>query len=185
MEEKDLISPPKMKKGLIVVGSYVKMTTMQLLKLLEETNIERIEIKISEVINNYRSYLRDLSREVDKLLSEEKSTVIYTEREYFRDEAKRDLKIGQKISNFLGDLIKNIDEKPEFIISKGGITSHVLAERGLNAKKVKVLGQTFPGIPIWELGEESKYPGLLYVVFPGNVGNENTLLEVYKKFVYE
>lgn len=183
IEEKDLILPRKGEKGLIIVGSYVKMTTLQLNELLKNlNNIEKIEIKIKDVINNSEEYLKKNVIKIDETLRRKRSMVIYTEREYFYDDKITHFRIGQRISNFLGSLVKNIKERPDFIIAKGGITSHVLAQKGLGVKKVKVLGQIFPGIPIWELEGESKYPKLPYVVFPGNVGDENTLLEIYKKF---
>lgn len=182
IEEKDLIIPEKGEKGLIIVGSYVKMTTIQLMKLLKSSNIENIEIKIKEVINDSKNYLKNITLKTDEILKSKKSIVIYTEREYFKKEKLSHLRIGQKISNFLSSLIKNLKEKPDFIIAKGGITSHLLAQKGLDVKKVKVLGQILPGVPLWELGEESKYAKLPYVVFPGNVGDENSLLEIYKKF---
>ncbi len=183
LEEKDLILPKKGERGLIIVGSYVKMTTTQLIKLLKSSSLENIEIKIKEVINNSKNYLKNITLKTDEMLKNRKSVVIYTEREYFKDEKFSPLRIGQRISSFLSNLVKNLKERPDFIIVKGGITSHILAQKGLKAKKVKVLGQIFPGIPVWELGEESKYPGLLYIVFPGNVGDEDTLLEVYRKFI--
>ncbi|MBI2478639.1 MAG: hypothetical protein HYV60_08390 [Planctomycetia bacterium] len=31
-----------------------------------------------------------------------------------------------------------------------------------------VRGQILPGIPVWQLGPETRYPGLPNVVFPGN-----------------
>ena len=40
-----------------------------------------------------------------------------------------------------------------------------------------VLGQIRPGIPVWQTGAESRFPGVAYVIFPGNVGTENTLRE--------
>ncbi|MBC7320215.1 hypothetical protein H5T89_06190 [bacterium] len=181
IEDKELVLPPKGQRGLIIVGSFVKMTTIQLSRLLKGSNINRIEVKISNVLSNYKQYLKELVEEIDSKLNKN-SVVVYTEREYFKTNLEDELKVGEKISNFLSDIVKNIKVMPEFIISKGGITSHVVAERGLRAKKVKVLGQIAPGVPLWELGKESKHPGLLYVVFPGNVGNEDTLLEVYKKF---
>ncbi|MCX7845970.1 MAG: hypothetical protein N2312_05070 [Dictyoglomaceae bacterium] len=183
IEEKDLILPEKGEIGLIIVGSYVKMTTMQLIKLLNHPNIEKFEVKIKDIINNSKKSLNSIIIKTDEVLRRGKSLVIYTEREYFKDKKFNDLKMGQKISNFLSNLVKNIRERPDFLIAKGGITSHVLAQKGLGVKKVKVLGQIFPGIPIWKLGKESKYPGLHYVVFPGNVGDENTLLEIFKKFI--
>jgi uncharacterized protein YgbK (DUF1537 family) len=41
-----------------------------------------------------------------------------------------------------------------------------------------VLGQAIPGVPVWQLGAESKYPGLGYVVFPGNVGADTALADL-------
>jgi uncharacterized protein YgbK (DUF1537 family) len=40
------------------------------------------------------------------------------------------------------------------------------------------MGQITHGVPVWRLGHESKFPDLPYVVFPGNVGTEQTLAEV-------
>lgn len=181
LEEKDLVIPEERGKGLIIVGSYVELTTRQLMKLLENSSVNKIEVKINEIINNPKFYLKCLTSQIDNFLKKGESIVLYTEREYYSDKKINPLLLGQKISNFLSYLVKNLKEKPEFIIAKGGITSHILAQKGLNVKKAKVLGQISLGIPIWELGEESKYPKLLYIVFPGNVGDENTLLEIYRK----
>jgi uncharacterized protein YgbK (DUF1537 family) len=41
-----------------------------------------------------------------------------------------------------------------------------------------VLGQILPGVPVWQLGAETRYPGLGYIVFPGNVGGPQALAEV-------
>jgi uncharacterized protein YgbK (DUF1537 family) len=51
----------------------------------------------------------------------------------------------------------------------------------LGVKRAMVLGQILPGIPVWELGPETKFPGLPYVVFPGNVGGPDALKEVVRK----
>ena len=40
------------------------------------------------------------------------------------------------------------------------------------------MGQIQPGIPVWMTGSESKFPGMPYVIFPGNVGGEDTLKKV-------
>ena len=40
-----------------------------------------------------------------------------------------------------------------------------------------VLGQIKPGIPVWQTGQESKFPMTPYVIFPGNVGEITTLKE--------
>lgn len=40
-----------------------------------------------------------------------------------------------------------------------------------------MLGQIRPGIPVWQTGEESRFPSVPYVIFPGNVGDDSTLRE--------
>lgn len=68
---------------------------------------------------------------------------------------------------------------PAWIVAKGGITSHDTATLALGARRALVLGQILPGrISIWSLAPESRVPGLPYVVFPGNVGDPNTLADV-------
>ena len=64
---------------------------------------------------------------------------------------------------------------PRFIIAKGGITSSDVATDGLDVRRAWVLGQILPGVPVWRLNEESRFPGLPYVVFPGNVGTDDSL----------
>ncbi|MGC8826436.1 MAG: nucleotide-binding domain containing protein, partial [Anaerolineae bacterium] len=65
--------------------------------------------------------------------------------------------------------------------------SHELAQRALGARRTRVLGQVAAGVPAWRItraGEESRglklSPGAPYVVFPGNVGDDGTLLEVVR-----
>jgi uncharacterized protein YgbK (DUF1537 family) len=44
-----------------------------------------------------------------------------------------------------------------------------------------VAGQILPGVPTWQLGTESRFPGMPYVVFPGNVGGSDALVEVLNR----
>jgi hypothetical protein len=41
-----------------------------------------------------------------------------------------------------------------------------------------VLGQLARGISVWKLGPESRYEGMAYIVFPGNVGQPESLAEI-------
>lgn len=67
---------------------------------------------------------------------------------------------------------------PSFIIGKGGITSSEIGTKALKVKKALVLGQVLKGIPVWLTDSESKFPNMPYVIFPGNVGDENALFDV-------
>ena len=117
---------------------------------------------------------------VQNHIKKNQDLLIYTSREVITtDDASKSLNIGNKISTFISDLISALSATPSFLIAKGGITSSDIATKSLQVKKAKVMGQILPGIPVWELGEESKYPGMPYVIFPGNVGDDRALLDAF------
>ena len=70
---------------------------------------------------------------------------------------------------------------PRFLVAKGGITSSDIGTKALGVKKAFVPGQILAGVPVWVTGEESRFPGIPYVIFPGNVGAEDALLQVVEK----
>ncbi len=76
----------------------------------------------------------------------------------------------------LCEVISHISTRPAYMVAKGGITSIEAARVGLHVREAYALGQILPGVPVWRLGLGSRWPGLTYVVFPGNVGDETALL---------
>ena len=51
---------------------------------------------------------------------------------------------------------------------QGGITSSDIATKALEAKHAKIVGQALAGVPLWKLGDESRHPGVPFIVFPGS-----------------
>lgn len=186
MAKRPLVIPQKTgKAGLIVVGSYVAKTTAQLNYLVENNSLPIIEIAIEKVLSDEAAdYLKTLTHQTDQWLQKKQPVVICTERQYQFGalSPEQRLKKGQRISDFVCDLVRNLHTHPDFLLAKGGITSLEVARKGLSATQAVVLGQIAEGVPIWELGESSKFPSMPYVVFPGNVGSETTLDEVFRKF---
>jgi len=88
------------------------------------------------------------------------------------------LDIGRRVSDALIAIVQGLAVTPRYLIAKGGITSSDTATHGLGVRRAVVLGQAIPGVPVWQLGAESKYPGLGYVVFPGNVGADTALADL-------
>lgn len=53
-------------------------------------------------------------------------------------------------------------------------------------RRADIVGQASSGVPLWRCDEKtSKYPGLPYVVFPGNVGSVDALYELVKSWRVE
>lgn len=168
--------------GLIIVGSHVKKSSEQLSYLINNTNIRPFEFDVKEIIkDNLEEYINTLITKVEYEIVNGNSVVVYTSRDVIKTEdININLSISTNISNSLVNIVKNISIKPKFIIAKGGITSSDVATKGLNIKKAEVIGQVTKGVPVWLTGDEAKYPKMPYVIFPGNVGEKETLAQVYK-----
>ena len=93
------------------------------------------------------------------------------------DDPEDHLRLSVRISDAVQSLVGRLSVTPAFVIAKGGITSSDVGVKALAVKKANVLGQIRPGIPVWQTGEESRFPLTPYVIFPGNVGEDSTLRE--------
>ena len=125
---------------------------------------------------------------VDADIKAGKTVAVYTRRDRFdldTDDKDEQLKVSVKISDAVTSIITNLSVRPNFIVAKGGITSSDIGTKALRVQKANVMGQIKPGIPVWMTGEESKFPGLPYVIFPGNVGTNTTLREAVETLMGE
>ena len=171
--------------GLVVVGSYVPKTTEQLAHLLEHGDLARVELSVEAVQSeaSAASAIAAAAQQVDDFLRAGRDVVLFTSRQLVTGgDAGESLRIGQRVSGALVEIVGRLTTSPRFFIAKGGITSSDLATRALGVRRAIVRGQILPGIPVWQLGPESCFPGLNYIVFPGNVGGASALLEVVQKF---
>ncbi|CAH9075882.1 unnamed protein product [Cuscuta epithymum] len=173
--------------GLIIVGSYVPKTTKQveelklqfgnLLKTIE-VSVDRVAMKTSE---EREEEINQTAEMADIFLKSRKDILIMTSRELITGKtASESLEINFKVSSALVQIVQRITTRPRYIIAKGGITSSDIATKALEAKRAKVVGQALSGIPLWQLGPESRHPKVPYIVFPGNVGDTKALAEVVK-----
>lgn len=165
---------------LAIVGSYIPKTTAQLeqLRLLED--IHFLEIDVTMVLAQGQKHAQEMSTQIDQLISGGKDVVVYTSRLLVADQdPHKSLIIGQKVSAFITTIVQSLKTQPKAILAKGGITSSDVATKGLGVKKAMVAGQVAAGVPVWKLGDETRFPGLNYIVFPGNVGTDETLKDVF------
>lgn len=171
--------------GLIIIGSHVHKTTAQ----LEALRQSDLDLEYIEFNQHYAVDEKMLKNEVDRVselangyIKEGRTIVVYTRRERidYNTGAEGELIITNRIADAVTAIAKNIQVKPRFVVAKGGITSSDIAVKAFCAKDAYILGQVAPGIPVWQLGKQSKYPGMAYVVFPGNVGKKETLYEIVR-----
>ncbi|XP_010693952.2 uncharacterized protein LOC104906826 isoform X1 [Beta vulgaris subsp. vulgaris] len=175
--------------GLIIVGSYVPKTTRQVEELQVQFGpaLRWIEISVTKVAMNSpeeREKEINLAAEMaDISLRTRMDTVIMTSRELISGKtASESLEINFKVSSALVEIVRRISTRPRYILAKGGITSSDIATRALDARHAKIVGQALAGVPLWQLGGESRHPGVPYIVFPGNVGDHRALAEVVKSW---
>jgi uncharacterized protein YgbK (DUF1537 family) len=167
--------------GLFVAGSHVQKTTAQLKRLLESGAVEGVEVAVTAILKSGKSQQRLLSGRIQTIWRNGKTPVVFTSRTELQFDSKDErLRAGETISHFLAELVRGLPECPSYLVAKGGITSHDILVNGLEVRQARVLGQILPGVPVIMTPDDSRFPRMPYVIFPGNVGGEEALLQVFQ-----
>ena len=172
--------------GLVIVGSHVKKSTEQLRDLMAQSYVRSFEFDVGRLVSGsaMSDEVRSISNGVSSAICEGMVAVVYTSRDVVTaGSQKESLAISQNVSIALTQVVRQLNSQLplRFIVAKGGITSSDIATKGLDIKSALVLGQIMPGIPVWKPLGKSRFPGIPYVVFPGNVGGPDALTEVVLK----
>ena len=168
--------------GLFMVGSHVRRTTDQLARLLHLDDVSGVELPVGEALHRGDDLRDELVAGIAALWQEGATPVVHTTREELRFDSKGErLRAGQRISAVLSGIVARLPAAPSYLVGKGGITSHDILVDGLAVQKATVLGQLSPGVPVIAVPEGGRFGGMPYVIFPGNVGDEDTLVHVYRK----
>ena len=168
--------------GLVVVGSHVGLTTTQLRAVQERGTLTEFEIHVPSVLDERREqHLEDLAAAVRESLSTS-DCVLYTSRDLVAaDDPAESLAIARSVSDAVVEVVRRVSgAKPAWVVAKGGITSHEVAEKGLRIRRARVEGQFWPGqVSLFSAQEApDEVMGAPYVVFPGNVGGAQALADV-------
>ncbi|WP_404423346.1 four-carbon acid sugar kinase family protein [Nibricoccus sp. IMCC34717] len=171
--------------GLVVVGSFVATTTKQVHALLASGLCEPVEVSVAALLSDERDgEIARVLAAVDASIRSGRQVLVYTSRELVTGGGgDASLAIGRRVSDALVELVRRLPVAPRWLLAKGGITSSDLATAGLGVKVAHVVGQILPGVPVWRVGAETRWPGALYIVFPGNVGGPDALVEAVKKLI--
>lgn len=184
LSREEMIDPDSRVGGLVLVGSHVKKTTDQLNCLREsELPMEFIEFRVAgwQTPDGLANETRRTVALAEEAMRAGRTAVVYTSRQLVlpKDASPEELlAISVRISEAVTNVVGTLSFRPRFLIAKGGITSSDVGTRALRVRQARVLGQAAPGIPVWQTGGESLFPGLSYIIFPGNVGGVSTLRDI-------
>ena len=170
----------------MLVGSHVETTTRQLERALELDGVHAAELSVARLLEpeEREQEIATALEAIERHLPE-REVILYTSRELARAEgADQALDVGRSVSDALVELVQRLDPQLPlaFCVAKGGITASDIGSRGFGVRRAEVAGQMLPGqISVWFLPDDSAFPGLPYVIFPGNVGEAGTLAEVVER----
>ena len=167
--------------GVVLIGSHVAKSTRQLERLIERSDVIPIEVDLSRLERDDEGLLSELSGRIGQAQRENRAVALFTsrgERRFQTPQAR--LAFGERVSDLLVRIVRNLPPEIGFLISKGGITSNDTLSKGLSLRSSRVLGQVHPGCPVVRCpGDHPRFPDLPVVIFPGNVGDDEALVRVF------
>lgn len=172
--------------GLIVVGSHVGLTSRQLERLRAGLpQLPSIELDVPVIGSPARdAHVAAVAADVIAALRVG-DVILHTSRALVASsDADASLAVSRAVSAAVCEVVRLAvaAHPPAFVIAKGGITSSDVATDGLGIARAIVRGPMLPGIvSLWE-GVEGPAAGMPYVVFPGNVGDDDALHRVVNTF---
>ncbi|WKK70648.1 four-carbon acid sugar kinase family protein [Rathayibacter oskolensis] len=169
--------------GLVVVGSHVGLTSRQLARLAATGTLSAVlEIDVDAAVDPSRApaHLASLVEEAARALGDG-DVAVHTSRSLRRtDDPQESLDISRRVSAAVVEVVQGVLARlrPRFVIAKGGITSSDVASKGLSVRRAIVRGPMLPGIvSLWE-PVDGPAAGIPYIVFAGNVGDDDSLAQV-------
>jgi uncharacterized protein YgbK (DUF1537 family) len=171
------VPAPRAERGLLVAcGSYVPTSTRQLGRLLDRRPGRLIELPTEALTApdaERDPAIARAARAAADLLDGGGVAVVATSRQ----PDAQGLAYGERIADGLARVVAQLRARVDVVLSKGGITSAINLGRGLGARSAEVVGPVAPGISLWRV-TLPEGTGMSYVVFPGNVGGDDALVDV-------
>ena len=174
------------KPGIFIVGSHVQKTTAQLIRLLQHPHIEGIEVEVTQLRDapdTASELCEAILEQIKAAHAQGKTPAVYTSQEEltFVDFNAR-FQFGRAISTLLTQVVQNLPSDIGYLVSKGGITSNDILSQGLQLRTARLLGQILPGCCMVRTpADHARYPDLPVILFPGNVGDDQALVTIYKR----
>jgi uncharacterized protein YgbK (DUF1537 family) len=168
--------------GLVVVGSHVALSSRQLARLAKRRQFLSVELDVPTLMNEARAdqHVRDAADRAIAGLGNSLVVLSTSRLLVTAADESASLEIARRVSAAFSRTVRQIvaAQLPAFVVAKGGITSSVIASDALGIGRAWARGSLLPGIvSLWE-PVSGPAAGLPYVVFAGNVGDEDSLADV-------
>ena len=162
-------------KVLVVCGSHTTGAAAQLAEL-EARHGTAVTLPTQAALDDPNAAARHVAAEVLESLETQALVILATER--VRRSTDNTLEHGEKVMAALVGAARLVAPSVDVVVAKGGITSAQIARDSLGATSAQVRGQVLAGVSVWSLATATSAHGTLYVVVPGNVGGDDTLVKV-------
>ena len=173
---------PDSRPGLVLVGSHVPASTRQLARLLEARDLVHLELDVTRLPDSDGSIVDEIASGLAAAHADGRDVALSTSREErtFATSEER-LAFGLEISRVMMTLVRHAPQTLGFMLSKGGITSNDVLSTGLGLRTARVAGQIHPGCSVVLTPPEHRFASIPVVIFPGNVGDDESLRLVYDR----
>ena len=169
--------------GLVLVGSHVPLADAQLERLLHERACAGVELPVSQVARLLQdagvqqpiaALQNDLLWQLRHQLRAGRTPVLYSSRgELHCPSAGERRRLGLELAGLMARLVAALIPDLGYVISKGGITTHILLAEGLGLSQVALQGQLMPGLSLVLAAD------LPVITFPGNLGDVQSLWQAW------
>ena len=186
--DEDLVKEPQVPNlpKLVVSGSATDLTASQIKRLQENDNIENTYFIAIKPQNIFSNDFEEIAQRVLNNLIKDNTVIIHSSELIENTEELSSLLIENeltkevfisKICDYLASVTKTVlSQKEAVLITVGGETSYKCC-RAIGSKNLQIIDTVAPAIP---LGVDHK--GQLIVTKSGNLGTQNTLIDVVRYF---
>ena len=164
---------------LVVVGSHVGLAGEQLAHVLAAGPYEPLELNVQALLAAGTRHVRSVAAAISSRLERDGVAIVATPRRV--KQAHRDIRVAAALARKVARVVRSIEPRPQTVVTKGGITSAVIAREGFGAEWATVLGPILPGVALWRL--EGSGGRVEQAVVPGNIGGADLLTRVLERLM--
>ena len=169
--------------GLIIVGSHVERTSLQLAELrARNPRMQIVELDVPSLVRgDHRTRLIRAAAAAISTHLTQGDVVLQTSRTVVGGgDSASSLAISRDVSAALVEIVQRVlaQATPRYVLAKGGITSSDIASKAVRIRRATMRGPLLPGtVSLWDPAD-GRAKGTPFIVFAGNVGDSRALADV-------